>query len=503
MIEGAPANVVDFGAVGNGVANDTAAIQLALDSGALAVYFPAGTYLIDSVSLYDNQKVYGDGANSILRATNATADILVSGGTTGIIHIDSISNVEVCSLKFQGINRPQNNNPASQDGDRGVDIVSATGVNVHDCFVDGFWSFGIVSSGGNKIRVSNNQVTNIGNQSCIACSNSTTDFIVSGNILQNGKLYGVEAENESEFGVISANNIDNCVAGIGIVTSKKITVTGNSIKDCNNVNTISNASGIGIYLIGDVTKVSEDITISGNSIFNCKLRAILCQRGHVNVSVDGNTISGGADYVTIGDPLIEFVTDAGFGPMDTISISSNNIDCTDNRSCFIGSRNTDFNFQGNAVSNVYSKVFTFLTPFSYSNIQLPWLNSIANALDSEDLPQDISNTIFTDRYPEYVVYGSPAIMQVKLAKPSKLIGIDWSVNPTSVAGGPGDEFKLYVDNVDVGSIIPSVANKDTWERTQLNINFTSAVTANTCFEVKIENVSTLTVNYVKFRVLLM
>jgi hypothetical protein len=44
MIKGAVANVFDFGAVGNGVADDTSAIQAALNSGARTVFFPKGTY---------------------------------------------------------------------------------------------------------------------------------------------------------------------------------------------------------------------------------------------------------------------------------------------------------------------------------------------------------------------------------------------------------------------------------------------------------------------------
>jgi hypothetical protein len=48
MIEGAVANVLDFGAVGDGVADDTAAIQAAIDSGAGSVFAPTGTYKITS-----------------------------------------------------------------------------------------------------------------------------------------------------------------------------------------------------------------------------------------------------------------------------------------------------------------------------------------------------------------------------------------------------------------------------------------------------------------------
>ncbi len=47
MIEDARVNVKDYGAVGDGTTNDTAAIQAALDTG-FDVYFPAGDYLITS-----------------------------------------------------------------------------------------------------------------------------------------------------------------------------------------------------------------------------------------------------------------------------------------------------------------------------------------------------------------------------------------------------------------------------------------------------------------------
>ena len=47
MIEDAPVNVQDYGAVGDGVADDTVAIQAALSSGSTSVFFPAGTYLVD------------------------------------------------------------------------------------------------------------------------------------------------------------------------------------------------------------------------------------------------------------------------------------------------------------------------------------------------------------------------------------------------------------------------------------------------------------------------
>ena len=65
LIEGAPLNVLDFGAVGNDSTDSTAAIQAAFTEGAAtgrAVYIPAGVYKITaSLLIPDDMIIYGDG----------------------------------------------------------------------------------------------------------------------------------------------------------------------------------------------------------------------------------------------------------------------------------------------------------------------------------------------------------------------------------------------------------------------------------------------------------
>ncbi|CAB4126879.1 Pectate lyase superfamily protein [uncultured Caudovirales phage] len=70
-------SVKDFGAVGDGVTDDTAAIQAAITyvgaSGA-AVYFPAGTYLVSTITLaYEGQRLVGAGKyRSVIKMSAAS-----------------------------------------------------------------------------------------------------------------------------------------------------------------------------------------------------------------------------------------------------------------------------------------------------------------------------------------------------------------------------------------------------------------------------------------------
>ena len=83
-------SVKDFGAVGDGLTNDTAAIQTAINSG-YSLTFPAGTYLCANLSQSTNfQKFYADGTVRLVK--NANGPILTSTG----------SNVEFYGIEFRG-----------------------------------------------------------------------------------------------------------------------------------------------------------------------------------------------------------------------------------------------------------------------------------------------------------------------------------------------------------------------------------------------------------------
>lgn len=81
LINGAPINVLDYGAVGDGVADDTAAMQAAHNTGQI-VYYPPGTYKFTTLTNITAGGIVGAGqTQTVLLSTNTTnADLITFTG---------------------------------------------------------------------------------------------------------------------------------------------------------------------------------------------------------------------------------------------------------------------------------------------------------------------------------------------------------------------------------------------------------------------------------------
>jgi polygalacturonase len=88
-------SVKDFGAVGDGVTDDTAAIQAALNGISSGVVFiPGGLYNVTSLTLPDGVSLVGEGAyTSVLRETSASATTILAGISNTIKDLKFTSSV--------------------------------------------------------------------------------------------------------------------------------------------------------------------------------------------------------------------------------------------------------------------------------------------------------------------------------------------------------------------------------------------------------------------------
>lgn len=112
MINGASVNLLDFGAVGDGVADDTAALEAAIaackGAGKPALYIPEGTYLFSETTagygLYINNEItiFGDGpTKTVLKNASATgAGVRCASGFITIFNI-GIDNNDSTGIAFR------------------------------------------------------------------------------------------------------------------------------------------------------------------------------------------------------------------------------------------------------------------------------------------------------------------------------------------------------------------------------------------------------------------
>ena len=129
MIDGAPVNVLDFGAVGDGITNDSAAFQAALDTlgnDGGEVYVPYGEYVISDVSLRSYTHLNCAHGTSLIPAQNSKPVLKIdaSGSTTPIQTNDPALTRN--RIKISGC--VIDNRTAAKTGVTGIDFV---GVNVY------------------------------------------------------------------------------------------------------------------------------------------------------------------------------------------------------------------------------------------------------------------------------------------------------------------------------------------------------------------------------------
>ena len=132
-----PGNVLRYGAVGDGVTDDSTAIQAALDSGVNKVYIPSGTYILGSeptlTSSHNGITVIGDGYTSELKligssATNLRAILIQDAGTI-------VQDITIANLRLNG-----NQSNRTSTGSRGIWTNGSAGTFSENITIKNIWA---------------------------------------------------------------------------------------------------------------------------------------------------------------------------------------------------------------------------------------------------------------------------------------------------------------------------------------------------------------------------
>jgi hypothetical protein len=285
-------SVKDFGAVGDGVTDDTAAIQAAFTANTSgAVYIPPGTYKCSSglsISSPNNMLVFGEGKiqypTAVLSAD--VTQITISGG----------SHFRISGISFEMLNHTgvfNDTNTAIGLSFRGTDNVV-----VENCkfYRHSFQS--ILQLGGDFFNVQHCYFENLGGNAY-----STDRFDPAG-----GTNY-----NYPFFCVFSNNVVQGCLDSfVGAHVASYVTIDGNVLQKQGTIAGRTGNTGYGIDIPGtqyatisnNVIRGEETSTsiVSGYAIFIHDLSGINCEF----ITVDGNAIRG-TQGIAIGDTLNEVI----------------------------------------------------------------------------------------------------------------------------------------------------------------------------------------------------
>ena len=299
-------NVMAYGATGNGIADDTTAINNALAAAKTAnavVVFPPGIYLVSGVIVVDNgvRGLRGEGGQILF--TTSTATILLRGKQSG-----QASNVVYCAIENLRIDA---NNQGITGGNRAVIL----GENVQFCsFINntiinvnwaagkgGIWLRSYLA--GTSFTIYNQIVSNVitgsnfatiaqtENGPCVAIDVLNSELNItpyaSPTAYWKATFTAAGATWYGQWNVIADNVLEGGYYGIDLSAAQYTSITGNVIRS--NVRSIS------------AQNVCQYNNITGNTIINNISSAIHFAYGSRDNLVDANNIQTG---VAVGEATL-------------------------------------------------------------------------------------------------------------------------------------------------------------------------------------------------------
>jgi hypothetical protein len=353
MIDGAPANVTDYGAIGDGIADDTAAFQAAINSGASRIIAPTGRYKITSTLNFSSfgQALVGASVATYGAPSTYAKTVLVHSFNGDLIRINYDT-----SVVARGRNQIVDINFESNDTYTGVAISVTSQLNyITRC---GFYRF---ADGAIRVR-GRSYGTYIENPSCDECGSngaydisgdadtgpSATDYntitVVTGGIFESSATGAISLKNCDPFYIE-----DNYIEPFNSPTTDPMIRTENSTSGNtegwirnNYIGSLNGNNGFAISASG------AKITVTGNHCINFP---------------DGIYISA-IDGSSVANNIVDKVSNYGI-QLASAALANNGITVTGNE---IFARSTGAEsgiFLGNFVSRGTVTGNAIIGPFTY------------------------------------------------------------------------------------------------------------------------------------------
>lgn len=309
-------NVKDgYGAIGDGVNDDTAEIQAALTAGAGGiVYIPAGNYLISSAL-----------------TTSADTTIIAYGArifntSTNIYLLNLVSGCKVYGLELEGTGY------ATSDSDaRGISIVGLSGsekenVIIKDCYIHNIAFYGILCDYCKHVNIQTTKIENISYAGILTLSSDNV-------AVDHCHIKNIDSELSNEYGVAFTSlnpvanprsqycSVTNCLIedvtkweGIETHGGLAVKFENNVIKGCSRGivlkmrpssgdaidaatdcivkgNIVYGAGNIGCYINGTSTLYAENNIIDSNIFYDCGTEGEApADQGSILIGYTRNTI---------------------------------------------------------------------------------------------------------------------------------------------------------------------------------------------------------------------